>query len=559
MRGGHVLHAREQAVTEDPLDYVIQRRWRKDSVPQLATDLELLMQSEDGFRLALTPLQRAICRAVQGKALAALAEHPDVIAAFGGVAAVEALARLHGMRPAEVVLLAAIRCGKSMIAAGIAICASQTCDVSMLSLGDELGIPVVSTTKANAHKVYSHVRLVVEASSVLRSLLVGEPTAETVMLRHPSGRPVAITCTAGARAGGTLVGSWLLGCIFDEAPRMLGSEDGAVVNLDDARRAVLGRMLPGAQIVEIGSPWAPSGPVYELTQACWGKPTDRVLVIRARGPAMNPVKWTPEECERMKSDPQAYKTDVCGEFADPEEAQFPDELLQACTTHGVTELPPGRGIWYSAAIDPASRTNSWTLVVVGRYRDGVYRIAKLAQWTPQFDKPLRPGEVLDEIAELVRPYPGAHQIATDQWSADAIADLARERGLTVWNKPWDAGRKVTVFGDLKTAMQERRIVLLDDAQLRDDLKNVRRVTTQQGVAIRLVATGRRHADYAPALALAHEQCTRPPTEFEDPPRNAQEAAEREGARLKRLDIEAAMAEQARCNREFLRHVRRSER
>jgi hypothetical protein len=51
---------------------------------------------------------------------------------------------------------------------------------------------------------------------------------------------------------------------------MAGQEDG-VVNLDDARSAVLGRILPGSQLLYIGSPWAPFGPVYSMVQEFWGK------------------------------------------------------------------------------------------------------------------------------------------------------------------------------------------------------------------------------------------------------------------------------------------------
>jgi hypothetical protein len=179
------------------------------------------------------------------------------------------------------------------------------------------------------------------------------------------------------------------------------------------------------------------------------------------------------------------------------------------------------------------------------------------QWVPEFGKPLRPKEVLSDIAELVAPYPGASQVVTDQWSADALRDLAQPLGLVIWDKPWGAERKVTVFGDLRTAMQEQSLELPADPQLRSDLQCVRKVTTQSGVAIRLVKVGKRHADYAPALALAHEQCTRSPDEREEPPaRDAFEAATREGARLKREALEAATAAQMKRNREFLRRIGR---
>jgi hypothetical protein len=42
-----------------------------------------------------------------------------------------------------------------------------------------------------------------------------------------------------------------------------------VVNLDHQRSSVLGRLLPNAQALYIGSPWAPFGPVYDAVTEHW--------------------------------------------------------------------------------------------------------------------------------------------------------------------------------------------------------------------------------------------------------------------------------------------------
>src|SRR5690606_10196307 len=105
----------------------------------------------------------------------------------------------------------------------------------------------------------------------------------------------------------------------DEAPRMSGREE-AVANLDDVLSAVRERLLPGAQIQCIGSPWAPSGPVYDAVQEYFGRPTERIVVMRTTGPAGNPGYWTDELLEQLRAagDEVAWRINALGEFIDPE-------------------------------------------------------------------------------------------------------------------------------------------------------------------------------------------------------------------------------------------------
>lgn len=225
-------------------------------------NLEELFTSPDGFDVPASPLQRATCRIIQGLPLGDLRDHPDVIECIGDVSTFE------GVRPTEVDLLWPIRCGKTRLAVAIAVCATQTVSVSHLGTGE---IPRVSglSLRLDAAQIWLD-QLVgtLLAKPLLKALVLEEPTADAVLLRHPSGRPVEIKIVAGARAGANLVGRWSAGCVVDEHTRMIGEDDG-VVNFDDARQAVLGRLLPGAQLISIGSPWAPKGPAYERCQQHW--------------------------------------------------------------------------------------------------------------------------------------------------------------------------------------------------------------------------------------------------------------------------------------------------
>jgi hypothetical protein len=494
------------------------------------------MCSTAGFGLTTaSAAQRAIYRIVDGLPLGDLACDEDVVACLGGA---EAVASLPTERPAELDVLAAIRTYKSGFAAAVAIRATQTCDASSLKPGENARVSVVSLTVDLGKVVFDWITGTVIASKALSGLVIGDPTTDTIVLRHPSGRPIEIKVVAGSRAGGSLVARPSAGVIFDEYSRMVGSEDGKVTNFDDCRRSVVGRMLPGAQIINIGSPWAPSGPAYRRCQEFWGKPSRQLVFIRGTGPRLNPYWWTPERCERVRrSDPIAYQTDVLGDFCDPEEGLYTSEQLAACTRRGPIELGPHQEHAYSAAMDPATRGNAWTLVlgyaVLGaKGAPTKYVVALVRQWIGRRGAPLRPDLVLAEIESICALY-GVKRIYTDQGSGtDALAAVARPLGLELDETVVTAPIKLEMHESVRTIVATEAIELPPDPVLRADLLAVRKRVTSNGLSIVLPKTSDgRHCDYAAALALfvkhaeqgarcarsmKNQQPIPPPTEYVSP-------------------------------------------
>jgi hypothetical protein len=473
--------------------------------------LESLLTSPLAFGLTTaSPLQRAACRIIDGEDLAELAEHPDVLSAIGRVPP--------GLcAPLEVVLLSAIRCAKSLLAAAAAVRLSQRVDISALRQGEVARISIVSLDKDKAGVVFDdHLLASLRRSPLLRLLLVGEPTADSLYLRHPSGAPIEVSVRAGKRAGGDLVSRWSAGVIFDEAPRMMGSSDG-VVNLDDARKSVLGRLLPGAALLYPGSPWAPFGPVYEMVQEHEGRPSAECAIVRGTGPQMNPVWWTPTRCEELRAnDADAYATDVEARFLSPEENLFADTLLQSCARKDETDLPYNPRAAYWAAMDPATRGNAWTLVIatrVGRKRV----IACVRQWIGSSAAPLSPKTVLRDIAHVLYSY-GLDAVQSDQYYVDANRDLARDmttedgpKGkpmpVRIIQSSLTEQEKAAAYLDMRAKMAEGQIELHGDRVFLEDLRRAKRRVTQRGITIDLPTTqDGRHCDYAPATMLV---CERP--------------------------------------------------
>ena len=472
--------------------------------------LESLLTSPAGMGLeTATPAQRAICRIAEGRPLRDLADNPDVAKMMG--LTTKQLKNFHPTdRPRELVLISGIRTAKSLLAATIAIRATQTCGLDHLRAGEIPRYSIVSLSKDLASVVLHHLmgsllaspslsRLIYDQNAAKKWLKDGKPVGESVVLRHPTGRPVEIKVTAAKRAGASLVSRWSIGCCFDECARMLGAGDG-VINLDDARAAVMGRLVPNAQVVMISSPWAPVGPIWEMFNEYFGEPSTERVLLKAPGPILNPYWWTPERVERMRlADEQVYRTDVCAEFCDIEESLL-SSYIEDATREALT-IPYAEGGEYVAAMDPATRSNAWTLVIVTR--KGTKKQVVLAQqWQGTPLNPLRPIDVLREIRDLCLRY-GVRWAYSDQFAAEALQDLASTVGFELVIEDWNKTNKVQLFMELRAQMAQGLIEIPPDNYLLKDLRLVKRRVTQTGVSIIFPKTSdNRHCDYAPSLARA---------------------------------------------------------
>lgn len=436
-------------------------------------------------------LQRGICRIADGSPVT----NTETLRRALGL---ESTHSLPIGQPREVAILSGIRSGKSLYASCAAVHQALTCDLSHLGPGEIPRVSIVSLTKDLAQVVFSHLVGRISASPLLRGFQVGRVGADTVRLRHPTGREVEIKVVAGSRAGASLVARWSAGCIFDEFPRMVGGSEG-VVNWDDSRDAVLLRLLPGCQLIHIGSPWAPFGPAYTMFATHFGKPTTNLVVIKAPSPDMNPVYWTEERLIEARKEPDVYRTDVLAEFSTPEEALIP---VEAVTYAASNPTSPERNptATYSAAMDPATRGNGWTFCI--GMRDGNTRSIVLAkEWIGTRAEPLSPRIVLAEISNICRMY-NISYVDTDQYMGDALSDLARSTGLTTSQVNLTDKERTHRYISLRTMFLEGNVRLPNNETLKSDLMRIKKRVTAQGATIVLPLTSDgRHCDYAPSVML----------------------------------------------------------
>ena len=154
------------------------------------------------------------------------------------------------------------------------------------------------------------------------------------------------------------------------------------------------------------------GPAFERFTEGFGKPSPDRVICRARADKLNPIWWTPERVEKPRlADDGAYQTDVLENFADPSEAFITHAEITRATRKEPLELATRPGRKYVCALDPGTRGNSWTMVLVAGFLDaeGVnrYEVVLCRQWTGSSLSPLSPLRGWPNLAPRGRPQKAA--------------------------------------------------------------------------------------------------------------------------------------------------------
>jgi hypothetical protein len=100
----------------------------------------------------------------------------------------------------------------------------------------------------------------------------------------------------------------------------------------------------GGKLIVLSSPYSQSGALWELHRHHYGKDDSSTLIWQADAPSMNPT-LPADYLERMKQDdPEAYRSEVLGEFRQGVVTFLDADTLAACVVEGRHELGPVAGV-----------------------------------------------------------------------------------------------------------------------------------------------------------------------------------------------------------------------
>lgn len=372
----------------------------------------------------------------------------------------------------DIVLIVGRQSGKTRVAATIA--AFEAATAPQEADGTELyAVLIAQDQRASVRTLFRYARAPFEKVPLFRQVLANS-TADTLALSNGCSivaypaRPAAVR---GLRARVV---------VLDELA-FYRSSDNLPIDAEMLRAVRPCLATTGGKLFILSSPYAQTGALYDLHRRHYGRNDSNVLVWQASAPEMNPT-LSRDYLQRMaQDDPEAYRSEVLGEFRQGVSTFFDPDAIAACVEAGVRERQPVPGTSYVTFDDPASGSgaDAWTKAIAHREGDRVV-LDVLRAWVPPFN----PSGVIAESAALSKAY-GLHTTTGDRYAPGFVLEGFRAYGLRYAPSTQD---RSALYLELLPLLNAGRVRLLDSPDLLRELRGLER---------RRGSAGRDRIDHAP--------------------------------------------------------------
>jgi hypothetical protein len=259
------------------------------------------------------------------------------------------------------------------------------------------------------------------------------------------------------------------------------SSDGYPTDLEMLRAVRPSLATTGGKLIVLSSPYAQSGALYELHRKHYGQDTSSTLVWQASAASMNPMLPVDYLTRMEQDDPEAYRSEVLGEFRTGIATLFDPDALAACVAEGARERLPEASRQYDSFTDPASGSGKDAFTVAVAHRDGSLAVLDVIRaWRPPFN----PSGVIQEASSLLKGY-GLRKTTGDRYAPGFVSEGFRAHGISYHPSERDHS---TLYLDMLPMVNAGQVVLLDDADLLRELRSLER---------RRGAVGRDRVDHRP--------------------------------------------------------------
>lgn len=254
------------------------------------------------------------------------------------------------------------------------------------------------------------------------------------------------------------------------------------------------------RLIKLTTPWVKGGLVYDEFSHRDERPD---LLVWQASTAFMTTRVSAELLEKERAaDPTYFAREYGAEFTDDTEASLPGADIDFAIRKGVREVPfsePLKG-QYFAAIDASSLTGR-DRFVFGIAHRAVRGNAGAGPSVDLFRGWTRSSvsEVCDEVAALAKSY-GIRTITADQHGYHFLRELMKQRGIELEQLAFTVRSKPEIFIDLKVALAQGRVQLLDHAESVRELRVLESRRTSGG-HFSVAAPRSLHDDFACLLAL----------------------------------------------------------
>ncbi len=357
----------------------------------------------------------------------------------------------------EAAVITGVQSGKSRIASTIAAYEGLTATREMD--GTNLYAAVLAQDYRGARRtIFSYAAAPFDASPSLARRVVNR-TAHTIEL--DSGVVIAAYPCRPASIRG--IRARVL--VLDEFAYYVGSD--AAATDTEMLRAARGRVATtGGRLVIISSPYGQSGALWNLHRAHYGRDDSPILVWQASAPEMNPT-LPADYVERMKeTDPEAYRSEILGEFRAGVASLLDPEALDAVVAHGRRELAPAPSVTYRAFVDPSGgRADAFTIAIGHRTPD-LAVVDVVRAWPAPFN----PAGVVAEASDILKAY-RVSSVTGDRYAGEWPREAFRIHGVTYEMAEED---RSSLYLKLLPAVNSKGIELPDLPELLRELRGLER-------------------------------------------------------------------------------------
>ena len=278
---------------------------------------------------------------------------------------------------------------------------------------------------------------------------------------------------------------------WHETPRTLRVWEGASSSL---------AKVPGSRLVVLGTAGDPSHFSFRIRNAALDDPLWRVHEVEGPPPWLDPARLAAEKRRLPES---SYLRLFENQWTSGTDRLAAEEDIAACVVLD-GPLAPQPGVRYVIGLDIGLRHDATVAAVCHAERmGGEYPrvvLDRMERWQGSRLRPVRLGTVEEWVTEASRRYNRA-RVRLDPWQGLHLAERLRRAGVSVQEFTFGSasvGRLATTLVEL---VREHALALPDDADLLDELRNVRLRESSPGV-YRLDHDRNRHDDRAVAVSLA---------------------------------------------------------
>ena len=325
-------------------------------------------------------------------------------------------------RVRELWAILARRCGKSRMAAAVAVYAACF-QQHKLAAGEQGMVLVLAASQAQARTVFQYAVGFLQASPVLLQE-IAEVTRHEICLR--SGVLIAIHSNGfrGVR------GRTLLACVFDEIA-FWRDETSATPDVETYRAVLPALSTTNGMLIGISTPYRKLGLLHTKHRDHFGQDDNEILVIQGTHAAFNPTLSESTIAAQRQADPQGAISEWDAEFRTDISAFLSDELIEASINYGrPLELPPQSGVTYKAFVDAsAGRGDAYALAIGHRQQGRLVIDCVRGQHVPLGAHSFDPMQATKAFADLVKQY-RVGSVVGDNFSGEWVAGAWRKHSVS---------------------------------------------------------------------------------------------------------------------------------